>query len=192
MIFRHPVATALFCSILAACAAPTGEPAPQSEAAAAAPAAPAAPAPAPVATPDEQLGGLRTMCADAGPAMKARQAAKPLYDRLGKEPGIRAFVTDLLHRHKSNTVIGKYFAATDEAVFVSHVTSFLAAGTGGSETYSGRDLKTAHAGMHLSVADFLQAGSDVGAALKAVGVGEDETQEVICSLVSLSPLVLAQ
>jgi hypothetical protein len=45
--------------------------------------------------------------------------------------------------------------------------------------------------MHLSVADFLQAGGDVGASLKAAGVGADETQEVICSLVSLSPLVLA-
>ena len=186
MLFQRSIAAALLLCLLPACGEPAASDAPKHEAAAA---SPQVPPPAP--TPDEQLAGLRKMCADADTAIKARQAAKPLYDRLGKEPGIRAFVTDLLHRHKSNTVIGKYFAATDEAVFVSRVTSFLAAGTGGSETYSGRDLKSAHANMHLSVADFLQAGGDVGASLKATGVGADETQEVICSLVSLSPLVLA-
>jgi hypothetical protein len=44
--------------------------------------------------------------------------------------------------------------------------------------------------LNLSNADFLAAGSDLGAAMDAAGWGENEKQELLCAFVSLRAQVV--
>jgi hemoglobin len=136
-------------------------------------------------TPDQQVAALESMCNEAQDAMKARQAAKPLYDRLGGRESIHAVVHDVVQRHLKNDAIDHLMEGVDTDHLVNQVTDFLSAATGGDVTYSGRDMASAHAHLELTNADFLAAGGDVEAALVAAGVGQNEIQEVMCAFVSL-------
>jgi hemoglobin len=147
----------------------------------------AAPAPEAAVEPsaDEKVAELDAMCAGAQEAMRARQAATPLYERLGGHDAIHAVVADVVRRHQVNDQIKRVMEGVDTDHLTEQVTDFLCAAFGGDEEYLGEDMVTAHANLGLSNADFLAAGSDLSAAMAAAGVGEDEQQEVLCAFVGL-------
>ncbi len=143
-------------------------------------------------TPDQQVADLDQMCVDASEAMTARQAESTLFDRVGGRDSIHAVVADTVERHQVNDQIVRLMEGVDADHLVSQVTDFLVIATGGEGEYSGQDMKAAHADMALSNADFLAAGSDLGAAMDAAGWGEDEKQELLCAFVSLRGDVVTQ
>jgi truncated hemoglobin YjbI len=143
-------------------------------------------------TDAEQVAGLQKMCADNGEAMKQRQAQKSLYERLGKRQRIQVLSKKILAAHSANPKIGHMFAHVNKAQFVKHVTEFLVVGTGGTAKYTGKDMGTVHRSLHITNADFLAAGGDVNGVMKAMKYGENETQEVVCALVSFVPVVVVQ
>ena len=53
-------------------------------------------------------------------------------------------------------------------------------------------MGTAHRSLKITNADFLAAGGDVNGVMKAMKYGENETQEVVCALVSFVPVVVVQ
>jgi hemoglobin len=138
----------------------------------------------------EQVAGLQKMCADNAEAIKARQEKKSLYDRLGKRSRIKTLAAKIFKAHSANPKIGHMFAKVDRKSFVQHVAEFLVAGTGGKGAYTGKDMVTAHRDLNITNADFLSAGGDVGAVMKEMKYGENETQEVVCALVSFVPVVV--
>ena len=140
----------------------------------------------------EQVAGLQKMCSDNSATIKDRQAQKSLYERLGKRPRIQLLAKKILSAHSTNPKIGHMFAHVDKANFVKHVTEFLVVGTGGKAQYTGKDMGTAHRSLRITNGDFLSAGGDVSAVMKAMKYGENETQEVVCALVSFVPVVVVQ
>lgn len=136
-------------------------------------------------TPDEQVAGLEQMCAEAGAAIESRQAESTLYDRIGGREGIQIVVADTVQRHLVNEQIKHLLDGVDTDNLVAQVTDFLVVATGGEGEYSGRGMAEAHAHLELTNADFLAAGSDLGAAMESAGWGEDEKQELLCAFVSL-------
>ena len=82
------------------------------------------------------------------------------------------------------------FKNLDRDYFIKNVTDFLVVGTGGEAKYMGRDMASAHKKLKITSTDFLEAGHDVKVAMKNLGHGEDEIQEVICALVSFTPKVI--
>jgi hemoglobin len=152
--------------------------------------APAAPAPA--LTDAEQVAGLQKMCADNGPAIQKRQAEKSLFERLGREPKIQVLAEKLLASHSKNAKIGRLFVKVKKEAFVKNVTDFLVVGTGGKAEYKGRDMATAHKDLKITNGDFLSAGGDVKGVMAEMGYGENEIQEVVCSLTSFVPVVVVQ
>ncbi len=171
--------------IFAGCAGPAEETAPEAEAVTEAPAVTEL-------TPDEQVAGFEQMCAEAAEAMAARQAESSLYDRVGGREGLHAVVADTVSRHQVNERISHFLEGVDADHLVEQVTDFLVVATGGEGDYNGQDMKTAHAHMALTNADFLAAGSDLGAAMTAAGWGENEQQELLCAFVSLRGEVVAE
>jgi hemoglobin len=143
-------------------------------------------------TADEKVAELDAMCAGAADAMKARHEAQPLYERLGGRDAIHAVVEDVVRRHQENDQIKHLMEGVDTANLVEQVTDFLSAGFGGDVDYTGRDMVTAHEHLALSNVEFLAAGADVGAAMSAAGVGEDEQQEVLCAFVGLRTQVVTR
>lgn len=143
-------------------------------------------------TVDEQMAGVVKMCADSEAARVARQEAKPLYYRLGEYDKIYDLTTEIVRLHNINPDFDRFMGHIDGEELAKGVADFVSTGTGGPKVYTGRDMPTAHAHLELSSADFLSAGNDVGLAMKNLGFGEEETQEMICILVSMKDLVITK
>jgi len=144
------------------------------------------------ATPKEQVAVAAKMCADNTEAMSARHKAKPLYYRLGEREGIKTFATKLLASHKQNPQISHIFSKVPEEKFVTSVTDYISAGSGGGNEYKGRDMLTIHKDMAITNEHFLAAGADAQMVMKEMGLGENEIQEMVCSLVAMVPQVVTK
>lgn len=108
-----------------------------------------------------------------------------LYDRLGKRPGIEAIATDIFNNHMKNPLINTRYANSDPAKVIRLVTEMCCAGFGGPETYSGKDMISAHKGMNINEIEFVAVCDDVLAALDKHNVGKREKDEILCILYSL-------
>lgn len=144
-------------------------------------------APADVA---EQMAGMKQMCADTAEARAQRQAENPLYNRLGGYDKIHQFTTEVVRLHNQNDAIKHMFTHVDSEALAKHVADFVSAGTGGTATYAGRDMPSTHDHLDLTDADFLSAGGDIVTAMKTMGYGENEIEEMVCILVSLKDQVV--
>ena len=87
------------------------------------------------------------------------QAQKTLYQRLGERKAIVAVVDDFVANCAKDTRINKFFAVTAKdparlAAFKNNLVDQICEASGGPCKYTGRDMKTAHAGMGISNADF--------------------------------------
>jgi hemoglobin len=139
---------------------------------------------------EEKINGLQTMCTETADARTERQAAKSLYDRLGGYDRIHALTTEIVRLHQINPDFRLMMKYVDGEHLATGVADFIAAGTGGTEHYKGRNMLDAHSHLDFTDADFLSAGGDVGKAMQNLGYGQEETNEVICILVSLQDQVV--
>ncbi len=115
----------------------------------------------------------------------AENTQKPLYERLGGESGIRKIASDVLDKNFNNPLIGYHFRNIDMDKLKRLVFEFFSMGTGGPHHYSGRDMRTAHTGMHINEEEWVSATDDMVWALDKNGIGELEKNEVITILESL-------
>lgn len=141
-------------------------------------------------TPDEKMAEIVAVCEAAMPAIEQRQAENSLYNRLGGHGGIQRIITTMVEIHLENPDIRPLFDGVDIDNFIKNSTDFVSAGTGGDEQYAGRDIPTVHERMELTPGLFLEAGADLEAAMRQLGIGDAEIQEMMCALVSLRGLVL--
>ena len=58
-------------------------------------------------------------------------------------------------------------------------TLWVCAATGGPFQYTGKDMHSAHAHLHISAEEFDEVGAEIGRALDGLGVPEREKQEVL-------------
>lgn len=116
--------------------------------------------------------------------------SKTLYERLGGRPGIAAVVNDLVDLHFENPAIKARFAGSDAARLKETATAFFCAGSGGSESYAGKNMAEAHRGMNISGEEFMAVLDDTMAALEKNSVGQQEQMEVLYVLYSMRKEVL--
>ena len=108
-----------------------------------------------------------------------------LYERLGGEERIQRLVTDVIDNHCTNPLIRSRFANSNRAEFERHVVEFLCAGSGGPQSYTGKDLVSAHKGMNISEQELVAAIDDILAAMTKNGYDQAEKNEVVAILYSL-------
>ncbi len=116
--------------------------------------------------------------------------AKTLYERLGEIEGIRKLVDDVVDLHMINPIVGPRFApyADDPeklAVIKNHTVNFFCMGSGGPQTYAGRDMPTTHKGMNISEHEYIEVVDDIMIALDKNNRGEEEKKDVLAILYSL-------
>ena len=116
-----------------------------------------------------------------------------LYERLGGYDGIAAIVDDLLPRLLDDQRLGLYWKGKstdslkkDRQLFVD----FLSASFGGPVVYLGRDMKTSHAGLGITDAEWTRFIEHVTATLHNLGVAKREADEVIGAAERLKPDVV--
>jgi hemoglobin len=138
----------------------------------------------------EQMAALQKMCADTSEARTQRHSENALYNRLGGYERIHQLTREIVRLHNQNEDIQHLFVAVDSDSLAKHVADFVATGTGGPESYSGRAMPAAHAHLGLTDADFLAAGGDIVTAMQSLGHGQEEIDEIVCILVSLKDQVV--
>jgi hemoglobin len=116
-----------------------------------------------------------------------------LYARLGGYDAVCAASDDLLARLQADPQLGGYWkgASHDNRRRARQlIVDFLVEAAGGPAFYTGRDMKTAHAGMGISPSDWAVFLGHTRAMLAAFGVGERERNEVLGFLDSIEGYVV--
>jgi hemoglobin len=109
---------------------------------------------------------------------------KSLYVRLGGKKGITAVVNDFVTRINGDTRVNSFFAATVAdparlAKFKTHLVEQLCQASGGPCKYTGKDMKTAHAGMKITTDNFNAVVEDLTGALDKFKVGANEKNQLL-------------
>jgi len=109
-----------------------------------------------------------------------------LYERLGGADGIARIVDDAVDAHLENPCVKSRYEYLDDIEHTRRMAfEFFCAGSGGPETYTGRDMVTTHKGMNISEEEFIAVVDDILGALDKNGVGEQERKDVLAILYSL-------
>lgn len=108
-----------------------------------------------------------------------------LYERLGGYDGIAAITEDIWNNHMGNDVVKQRYVDSDPENVKRLVREMFCAGTGGPETYTGKDMLSAHRGMNINNDEFVGVIDDVLGALDKNGVGQRERDEVLSILYSM-------
>lgn len=108
-----------------------------------------------------------------------------LYERLGGEKKIHKLATAIYDNHSKNGAVSARFAKSDRQKVIGLVAQFICAGTGGPQTYAGKDMINAHKGMNISEQEYFAVLEDIVEALKANGIGQREQEELLMIAYSL-------
>jgi hemoglobin len=117
---------------------------------------------------------------------------KSLYDRLGGQGALVAVVDDFVGNVAADNRINKFFAKTDIPRLKRLLVEQICAGTGGPCTYTGRDMKSAHAGMGINDAQFSALVEDLVKSLDKFKVPEKEKGELLGILGPMKPSIVGQ
>jgi hemoglobin len=109
-------------------------------------------------------------------------AGTSLYDRLGGKSSISAVIDQFVTNVATDTRINGRFATTDIRKLKGHLVDQVCMATGGPCTYSGRDMKTTHAGMKISNGDFAALVEDLVKSLDTFKVPAREKEELLALL----------
>jgi len=123
---------------------------------------------------------LATAVAFSTPAVWA--AEKSLYDRLGGLGPITAVVGKFLNIVGEDARINGYFAKADLKKLKKHLIDQVCQASGGPCTYTGRDMKTAHAGLKITTAAFDALVEDLVKALDTFNVPKKEKEDLLAVL----------
>ena len=104
---------------------------------------------------------------------------KSLYDRLGGKPAITAVVDQFVANVANDKRINERFATTDIPRLKKHLVDQVCTASGGPCTYTGRDMKSTHAGMRITAPDFNALVEDLVASLDTFKVPEAEKKELL-------------
>ena len=137
-----------------------------------------------------------------------------LFDRLGGEAGITAIVEDFTPRvlqdprvnwprkgvksttfsfRKKSDDAGAWSAtAINKGILKKHLVQFLVLATGGPVHYDGKEMKSAHAGMHIANPEFDAALGDLKASLDRLQIPNKEQNELLSIIESTRPQIVTQ
>ena len=105
-----------------------------------------------------------------------------LYKRLGEKKALVAVVDDFIGNVAADKRINGFFAKTDIPHLKKMLVEQLCAGTGGPCTYSGRDMKSSHAGLGIGGADFTALVENLVTTLDKFKVPTAEKNELLAIL----------
>jgi len=133
-----------------------------------------------------------------GVASAHDEAKRSLYDRLGGAPAITAVCDEFLARFgkdarfAQNAALAARLKAIDMGVLRGHLIAFVAKATGGPDAYTGRDMRTSHAGLKISEQEWTWSVEHLTAALDTFKVPEAEKGELLAAVGTLKADIVDQ
>ncbi len=131
-------------------------------------------------------------CASAPKPAPEKSSAAPavaanakLFDRIGGKPALEAVTDEFLARVSQDERINASFAGAHLPRLRQRLIELFCVATGGPCTYTGRDMKSSHAGMGISGAQFDALAGHFVATLDKFKVPEREKNELIALVVPM-------
>lgn len=120
-----------------------------------------------------------------------------LFERLGGSEGITAIVDDAVLEHMNNPAVSARFTPYSLeperlAIIKKHTVQFFSMGSGGDVAYEGRDMPTAHAGMNISIEEYIHVVDDIMVVLDKHQIDEESKKDVLAILWSLKGTIVAK
>ncbi len=115
-----------------------------------------------------------------------------LFERIGGEAAVNAAVEVFYRKVLTDDRISHYFDTVDMDRQRAKQKAFLTFAFGGPNSYSGLDMRAAHAKLNLSEGDFNAVLENLGAALKELGVPDELIGEAAAIAMSVKGDVLNQ
>jgi hemoglobin len=128
------------------------------------------------------LAACNSMGTSGGTMTAEKTMDQSLYERLGGKPAITAVVDDFVARVAADSRINGKFANANIPRLKSMLVDQICQASGGPCTYTGRDMKTTHAGMGVSSNEFDALVGDLIATLNKFKVGDREKNELLGAL----------
>jgi hemoglobin len=107
---------------------------------------------------------------------------RTLYDRLGGYPAISAVVDDFVKNVAADKRINRFFANANIDRLKARLVEQICQGTGGPCVYTGRDMRSVHAGMGIRGKDFDALVQDLAKSLNKFKVPAREQQQLVAIL----------
>jgi hemoglobin len=126
----------------------------------------------------------------AGGMMGEKKA--PLYDRLGGRPAIQAVVDDFIGNVAADARINNRFAGAPIGKLKTNLVDQICEATGGPCKYTGQNMKSVHAGMQITDAEFDALVEDLSKSLDKLKVAEAEKGELLTALGKMRKDVVGQ
>jgi hemoglobin len=106
-----------------------------------------------------------------------------LYERLGGVDRISKLALDIVALHYNNPLIKTRFEQVkDRGQLERNISDFICAGTGGPQTYAGKDVLSAHKHMNIDERELVSAIDDVMAAMTKNGYAQAEKNDILAIL----------
>ena len=113
-----------------------------------------------------------------------------IYERIGGEPAVDAAVDVFYRKVLSDPRISQFFDTVDMDRQRAKQKAFLTFAFGGPHQYAGKDMRAAHAKMHLTEAHFDAVMENLAATLLELGVPNDLIAEAAAVALSVKTDVL--
>jgi hemoglobin len=114
-----------------------------------------------------------------------------LYEQLGGKEGVETVVDEFYDRVLADEQLAGYFEDTELSDLKAHQRAFIGSVTGGPVEYTGEDMRTAHAHLDLTPADFAAVAEHLDTALRSAGVADPDREAVLEAVAGLEDEVLA-
>lgn len=124
----------------------------------------------------------------AAPAIAQQTAAPTLYKRLGGYDAVAAVTDDFIARLAGDPGLARFFVghSSDSLKKIrQHIVDQLCFATGGPCIYTGRDMKTSHAGLGITEKDWDSSVKLLVATLDKFTVPAKEKDEVLTAVSAL-------
>lgn len=120
------------------------------------------------------------------------KSEQSLYKRLGGKQAIVAVVNDFVANVAADKRVNGQFANANIPRLKQKLVEQICAGTGGPCTYTGLDMKTAHAGRHITEAQFNALVEDLAKTLGKFKVPPREKNELLAILGPMKKDIVTQ
>jgi hemoglobin len=134
-----------------------------------------------------QPGTANPAQAPAGASSVSTASGGSLYQRLGGKEAITAVVDDLLARLVKDERINRRFANADVPHLRLMLIDQICEASGGPCKYTGKDMRTSHAGMRIVDSEFDALVEDLKGALDHLKVPVREQNDLIGALAPMKP-----
>ncbi len=117
-----------------------------------------------------------------GDASGVPLAQRSLYDRIGGKDAITGMVEDFVANVAADKRISAFFDNGDMPGFKQKLADQICEKTGGPCKYTGKDMKTSHAGMNIKEADYDALVENLVKSLDKFKVDEREKTDLLSAL----------